>query len=218
MSPKTSPPKRSPPGSPPSTRADHLEREAQKNHQARAPRWKANKEQVKHLDAACERTEQNRQTKEPVKGDKTTDCIYFIEIGGNTSYVGQTNNQKRTTKRHKQMMKGMELRNPGEAVTIRFFPGIAQLVYFPQFPGIAGLNAMEANFMNANDTLVKGDDPPGTGENKFRYNEIRAPEKVNGDWTPREVTEQYDFLYTCDGSTEQGCDGNAVWSKSASKP
>ena len=108
----------------------------------------------------------------------------------------------------------MEERNPGEKVTILFHPNLASHG--------ASLNAMEAYFMEANDTLViKGKGSPGKGENRFRYNTRRAPKKVNGNATPREVIETFNRDWECNPRPEMQTlpalphprcpHGNAVW-------
>ena len=153
----------------------------------------------------------------PIKGDKTTDCIYTITIDGKVVYVGQTNNFVRRSTEHKgKNMKLMELMNPGSIVTMQRIHGgehrkpnhdVIVSQHGPQ------LNAAEEEYMEFYDTLTVKGVAEGKGENKFRWNDRQAPRVSNEEPTSEEDIARYKHLHRCDGPSTEPCDGNELWTQ-----
>ena len=185
-----------------------MEAEAEKITKDRNPRWEAWAAEVKGDEANFPRTIRKGST---VKGDKTTDCIYTITIGGTVAYVGQTNNFKARELQHATDMKLMRARNPEAEVKMQSIHGYKPWYRIP-IPNKHGapLNAMEEFFMDHFDTISdKTVDKAKEGVNRFRYNEKCADRKVNKVPTSPTDIERFKHHHKCDGPSDRPCDGDA---------
>jgi hypothetical protein len=175
----------------PSQTADH----------PRAARWSDRNAEIKQANEAPRRRTSDGN---PLKGDKTTDCIYTITIDGIVAYVGQTNDfQKRKTKHKKRLFVEMMAKNPGSVVEMQIVPHKHPDVLTPNKG--PQLDAMEKYYMEkVYDTLaIKGDDKVGEGVNKYRWNKNRAPSTISDAHDARTT-----HLLRCDGPSSEPCDGN----------
>ena len=140
-------------------------------------------------------------------GSETTDCVYIIKIDSKVVYVGQTSDYDDRTRTHgRQLFKLMRARHPNAEI-------LMQRVWTGDLVGGCGapLDVVEAWLMEKCDTLKRGSDPEGVGENEFRYNINRAPCTVNGMRTSPEYMERIMKAVqaaTCDRPSTEPCPGD----------